>query len=276
MFKYADDSKFGRRIGGDNDAARLQLDLNGVDRWAEQNGMELHPQKTVVVHFGHNNPHYQYTLSETEVMSSGCVKDLGVLINDKCTPEDHVIAVAKKANGILGQIRRTTVNRSVDMVTRLYKTYVRPIVESSVQAWDPWLRRDIDIIEKVQRRATKLASGIRSKEYEERLKICNLTTLERRRERGSLIECFKLLNGYTNIDTTNMFSFANERHSLSTRSATGALLVPKKSRLDVRKYFFSSRVVNIWNELPFEIRNAPSINSFKNNYDLYTSEDWMI
>jgi len=272
MFKYADDSKFGRRIRSDKDVIALQSDLDGVAHWAVLNGMALHPQKTMVIHFGYNNPRHRYTLYGTEVESSACVKDLGILINEKCTPEDHVAAIAKRANCILGQIRRSTINRSVNMVTKMYKTYVRPLIESSVQAWNPWLQRDIDHLEKVQRRATKLITGIGSKSYDERLAICGLSTLEKRRLRGDMLQCYKILNGFTNINTTDFFSYASDRHSINTRSAMEDLLVPEKNRLDVRKYFFTSRVVNDWNEIPLEIRTASSINSFKNNYDMYCSE----
>jgi len=157
----------------------------------------------------------------------------------------------------------------MDMVTKLYKTYVRPLVESSVQAWNPWLQRDVDRIERIQRRATKLVSGIGSKSYEERLKICKLTTLEERRKRGDLLECYKIMNDYSDNQMRTFFCLARDPHKVSTRGATDGLLVPQQTTLDVRKYFFSNRVVNTWNELPSEIRYASSVNTFKNLYDLY-------
>jgi len=227
-------------------------------------------EKTVVMHFGHNNPHHQYTLSESFITSALCTKDLGVHINVKCTPSDHVIEVTKKANGVLAQIRRSTISRSSEMITKLYTTYVRPIIESSVQVWNPWLRRDIDHIEKVQRRATKLVSGIGSKPYNERLKICKLTTLEERRTRGDLLESFKIMNNFTNVEKSDFFEFAKNRHQMNTRGAAEDLLVPQMTKLDIRKYFFSNRIVQAWNDLPLEIRMAPSVNGFKNNYDDYT------
>jgi len=105
--------------------------------------------------------------------------------------------------------------------------------------------------------------------YEDRLKECGLTSLEDRRKRGDLIECFKIVNGFVDYGKTNFFSFTKDRHSLNTRSAEGGLLVPEKTTLDIRKNFFPCRVVTAWNELPLEIRMASSVNSFKNEYDLY-------
>ena len=143
--------------------------------------------------------------------------------------------------------------------------------ESSVQAWNPWLKRDVDMIEKVQHRATKLVSGIGSLTYEERLKLCDLTSLEERRVRGDMILCFKILNDFVDYGNRNFFSLAKDRHSIDTRSAAEGLLVSQKTTLEIRRNFFSSRVVNAWNALPVEIRTASSVNSFKNSYDLYFS-----
>ena len=88
----------------------------------------------------------------------------------------------------------------------MYSPTVRPHLEYCIQAWSQYLRKDIDMLEKIQRRATKLIPGLRDLRYEERLKECGLTTLETRRLRGGdQIEVFKVLNGYENIDS-NIFS----------------------------------------------------------------------
>ena len=84
------------------------------------------------------------------------------------------------------------------------KAIVRPHLEYCKQAWSPYLRKYIDMLEKIQRSATKLIPGLRDLTYEERLKECGLTTLETRRLQGDQIEVFKILNGYENIDS-NIF-----------------------------------------------------------------------
>ena len=82
----------------------------------------------------------------------------------------------------------------------MYKTIVRPHLECCIQAWRPYLKKDIDTLERIQRRATKIILELRDLSYEERLKKCGLTTLETMWLRGDQIEVFKILNGYENID----------------------------------------------------------------------------
>ena len=128
----------------------------------------------------------------------------------------------------------------------------------------PYLRKDIDILDKIQRRATKLIPGLRDL-YEERLKECGLTTLETRRLRGDQIEVFKILNGYENIDYNIFFEI---KESKITRGHNFTL-VKKQSRLDVRKFSFSQRTINVWNTLRAECVQASSVNMFKNRIDKY-------
>ena len=115
-----------------------------------------------------------------------------------------------------------------------------------------------------------MVPGIGSMDYQERLKICRLTTLEERRRRGDMIEVFKLTNGLTTVVNDHFLSFTSQRHNLTTRSAENKFLVSEKCRLDIRKNFFTNRVVNIWNSLPIDVRESDCVNSFKISYD-----DWM-
>ena len=138
------------------------------------------------------------------------------------------------------------------------------------------MRNDIDKLERVQRGATRLISEISQLSYEERLQQCRLTTLETRRIRGEFriesvdsrnktIEVFKIMHGYEGLNKDMFFRIKNDSitrgHSLA--------LVKSHSRLDIRKYTFSQRVVNDWNKLPEECINATSVNMFKNNIDQY-------
>ena len=117
------------------------------------------------------------------------------------------------------------------------------------------------MLEKIQRRATKLIPGLRDLRYIERLKERGLTTLETRRLRGDQIEVFKILNGYE-ISLLIVIFFFEIKDSKITRGHNFTL-VKKQSRLDVRKFSFSQRTINVWNKLPAECVQASSV-MFKN------------
>ena len=121
------------------------------------------------------------------------------------------------------------------------------------------------MLEQIQRRATKLIPGLRDLTYQERLKECGLTRLETRTLRGDQIEVFKILNGYANIDYNIIFEI---KESKITRGHNYTL-VKKQSRLDVRKYLFSQRIIGVWNNLSTDCVQASSVNMFKNKIDTY-------
>ena len=145
------------------------------------------------------------------------------------------------------------------------KGIVRPHLEYAVQAWNPYMKKNINLLEGVQRRATKLVKGYQTIEYSDRLKLLGLTTLETRRMRGDLIQTYKILTGKDKLERDFFFKLAN---NTVTR---GHNLKLKKSncRLDIRKYSFSYRVVDEWNRLPSEIVNSKNLDQFKQRIDEY-------
>ena len=116
----------------------------------------------------------------------------------------------------------------------------------------------IIMLERVQRRATKMIPKLRNISYEMRLRECGLTTLETRRLRGDQIEVFKILNGYENIDRYNIFTVNEERRT----RGHGVTLAKKQCRLDIRSC--SQRTVNEWNRLSTDCVGTSSVNIFKN------------
>ena len=126
------------------------------------------------------------------------------------------------------------------------------------------MKKDIDILEKVQRRATKMVKECRGMSYSDRLRVCGLTTLERRRQRGDLIETYKLMTGQEGMPYERFFQLAPESR---TRGHKFKLY---KSRVGSWKsHFFSARVINQWNELDEKTVSAASMNSFKNRLGFY-------
>ena len=145
---------------------------------------------------------------------------------------------------------------------KLYKSLVRPDLEYCIQAWRPHLNKDIDVLEGVQRRATKLVSLLKNQSYKKRLKALNLTTLETRRLEGDLIEVFKIFKG---LDKLNIIYHFEVRTAVTRGHAL--TLVKKGSHLDCTKFCFPFRIVNTWNSLSNDVIACDSVNSFKIRLD---------
>ena len=182
-------------------------------------------------------------------------------------PSKQCSEAARKGNWILGLIRRHYKFLHKDVVVRLYKQMVRPHLEYAIQAWNPFLARDKFLLEQVQRRATRLISSISDLPYEQRLVQLGLTTLELRRLRGDLIQVFKIVHGFDKLVFDDFFTLSHNTHT----RGHGLKLHIHRSRLDVRKYFFSRRVVQEWNTLPAEVVYSSSVNVFKNGIDAHFS-----
>ena len=137
-------------------------------------------------------------------------------------------------------------------------------MEYCIQAWRPYRKKDIDKLERIKRRATKMIPEMRDLNYESRLLQYGLI-LETKILRGDQIEVFKIVNGYEDVDRNMFFKL---KESSRTRGHKAAL-VKEQCRLDMRKYSFSQRVINEWNKLPNNCVNASSVNMFKNRIDRY-------
>ena len=262
IFKFADDTKLMAPIDSLNDMASLQSDLNKLFDWSTEWQMLFNIDKCKLIHFGRNNDSHCYKINNKELSSVDYEKDLGVIIHRGLKPEIHIADKVKKANMTLGMINRAFEYKSKDMMLQLYKTLVRPHLDYAAPAWSPHLKKDILLIEKVQRRFTRMIPGLRDLCYEARLKKLRLTTLETRRNRADVLEVFKMAKGLTNVDINSLFVLNNS----DTRGHRYKLF-KQYSRLDVRKFFFTQRVVDIWNSLPAAALDSKSINTFKGFLD---------
>ena len=265
VLKFVDDTKLFRKVNTDGDKQHLQNDLDRLVKWSEKWQMLFNFGKCKCLHTGHGNLNVNYKMGDTVLGTTVKEKDLGVTISADMKVSEQCGIAASKGNQILGLIRRNITYKGKKLIIPLYKAIVRPHLEYCIQAWRPYRKKDIDTLERIQRRATKMIPELSDLSYEERLKECGLTTLETRRLRGDQIEVFKILNGYEIIDRNMFFSLKKD----SRTRGHEVKLVKDQCRLDIRKHSFSQRTINEWNKLSTDCVTASSVNMFKNKVDTY-------
>ena len=260
---FADDSKIFGSACNIDEADCIQKDLDALDNWCKVWMLKFNPSKCHVLHIGKNNHKYLYHIGGFLLSSVDDEKDLGIIMSNDLKQYKDVTNKVKKANKMLGMIKRTFSYLDKEILLRLYKAYVRPILEYCQQAMSPYLQKDINEIEKVQRRATKLLHYLKDKSYEERLKDLDLHTLEYRRTRGDMIVMYKITNGLMDVDASLLFKWKQ----YSGLRGHSKKVEHTKSNTEIRRNFFTKRVITPWNKLPDYLIKADSVNAFKKGYD---------
>ena len=270
---FADDTRLSHAIAKVSDTQILQSDLNSVVKWSGENNMALHEDKFELMCYRASSSKLlqalpfadefcQYETPAGFTMTpKPVVKDLGVQLSSDLTWKQHISSMIASARKVAAWVLGVFKDRSKLTMTHLYKSLIRSLLEYCCPVWDPTAIGDIQAIEQVQRYFTDKIAGCKDLNYWGRLKVLNLQSLQRRRERYSIIHVWKLLNNAAPNDLKMVFNDM-ERQGIRVkvpalhRGATQAA----QTALDNS---FSIRAARLWNIIPAGLTRITKLEDFK-------------
>lgn len=270
VYLFADDAKVFREIKTHQDHIILQEDINKLMVWSNKWLLKFHPDKCVSMKITHKLNHVcteSYVMGNHKLKESKCEKDIGVSIDNNLKFDIHVNNCVNKANRVLAVTRRTFECWNDNIFRMIFKGLVRPHLEYAAPIWSPYFDKYKDQIENVQRRATKLVPGLSQLSYPERLKKLKMPTLSYRRARGDMIQVYKLTTDHKEGYDKSLPCMLNYNKD-DRRGHSKKLSMPGVNK-DVRKYFFTNRIIEMWNDLPEKAVSAKTIVNFEKELDEY-------
>ena len=255
---YADDAKIYRPIRTVSDNDSLQQDLKSLTNFFNSWQLKMNNDKCNVIHLGHNNQEFSYKIEDDALDAKEHCRDLGVIVSKDLSLHKHCMQIAKSAYFRAKQIRIAFECKEIDFRLFLFKTYVRPILESNTQIWSPYQIRDINHIGNVQRHFTKRLPGLWNVPYIERMRRLELKSLETRRIINDIILFYKIIHQLIDVDLNQFFTL----NSNSTRGHQYKVNM-QYARLNCRKFSFICRTIPKWNNLSSNIVEAENILTFK-------------
>ena len=242
---FADDAKLYRKIENLEDCNKLQEDLNQLSAWSSMWYMSFNAGKCVVLKIK-DKIKYPYTLCGKVLETVEHQKDLGVWVSNDLSPKKHISEVVKKCNQRIGLVKRCFTDLTPDKIKVLYTTMIRPVLEYASPAWSPYYKCDANKLDAIQNKIQKLAK-----------EPLTFESLESRRIKIDLKETFKFIHNKYKTPAENYFS----KSTIRLRGHSHKLLKPHV-KTNVRKNFFSVRVIDHWNSLPDDTVCAPTTDAF--------------
>ena len=265
ILKYADDIKIVSTVNNEVSCTNLQADLDRLVEWSHKWLLNFNFDKCSVLHFGKRNSVIDLYLGDHVLLRASSEIDLGVSLDDSLKVSNQCFKAAMAAQKLLNLVRLTFRYLDVESLSVIYKAMIRPRLEYCIPVWTPYYQKDINLLEKIQRRVTRMIPHLKVLPYRDRLRHFKLTSLATRRLRFDLMTVFKMVHGLIDVPFDCFFALDD----LSITRGHCYKLKVSYARLSCRRFFFTQRVVRWWNKLPRQCVSAASINSFKTHLDIF-------
>ena len=259
---FADDTKV---YGSTTNHPILQNDLLKLLEWSNVWQLKFNVSKCKVLHVGKKNERHSYYMDDALTVKLDVTeteKDVGVTFSPKLDFSEHINTIVKKANQLTG-LKRSFTFMDKDMFLMLYKTVIRPHLKYANVIWHPLYKKQLESIERVQRRATKMIKCIKHLSYNERLRYLDLPSIKYRQTRGDLIQTYKIIHNIDNICKDDIYKFSDVKHT----RGDDFKLYKQFAKSEVRRNFLPLRIHNLWNSLSTNTKDAPNVLTFKSSVD---------
>ena len=257
--KFADDTKVGQVMVNEEDRLKLQSALDALSDWAVTWRTFFNVKKCKIMHLGNKNPEHLFNMGGETLGSTEEEKDIGVTVTSNLKPTAQCARAVRTAQGVLGKLSTAFHYRDRHVFVRLYQQYVRPHCSSACWPgqWSPWTEAYKSVLEKMQRRAVGMVSG---------LKELGLQSLEERRHQADKCMIHKILRTEDGLDSGTWFLPAGASGHGTRTAADDTIVKVKSGKLELRRNFFSVRASGQLNSIPSHIKHAKSAKRFKSVY----------
>ena len=271
IYLFADDTKVFSTNPND-----LQLTVNNISSFFKQRQLLLAKEKCEKITFTKNNIIPDLNIDNHVLMETEAIKDLGIIITKDLKWHHHIMQIKAKAFQRSRHILKSFNSNNIWTLLKAYKSYVRPIAEYGSTIWNPYLAKDIQAVESIQRFFTKkicCRARIPFCSYNDRLYKLNIRSLQYRRLESDIILTYKIIHNLVDIPINRFFELNNSPYN--TRNHEFSFKI-KHVRTNFQKNFFSNRIPPIWNRLPADIVLSSSLNLFKSKlkkFDLHNEAE---
>jgi hypothetical protein len=259
---FADDAKLYTDVTTGDDVDELQFSIDHLTSWASTWQLGISFMKCSTIDLGNKNK--VDTFCENSIEGNcleGCneIIDLGVKLDSSLTFTPHINQIVSKARQRIFLLFRAFRTRDTKLMLLGYKSYILPLFDYCSQIWSPRQLSNISALESVQRLFTRRLPDLKGMAYAERLNVLNIPSLELRRLRADLIFCYKILHGQVAGSPENygltILNGSTRGHDMK--------LYHEHARVDARRNFFSFRISDAWNSLPYDVVHSHSVVAFK-------------